>query len=204
MRSDSLWARGRRAFGCAYPPDIHLVGGRNPFHEINEPAIRRPSEVVAMVTGSFHVNLPGATSVGICDKYRIAGAGSVPGDPAPVRGPCDFHRAGDERVRRAAHHGSQPPLIGSGAIALHKPDMGVIRGKCPASESGGLQIPESSLGDVHKLAATDLAYPHIEAAVRSETNEMNLPSGEIAASTSSPSKSVTRSNRASASGLRQK
>ena len=39
---------------------------------------------------------------------------------------------------------------------------------------------------------------------RSETNDMNLPSGEIAASTSSPSKSVTRSILASASGLRQK
>src|SRR5882724_8037438 len=165
MGSDPLGARRRRAFGRAYPPDIHLIGGRNAFNEIDEPAVRRPGEVVTMAAGSFHVNLPGITSIRVCDEDRVAGAGSVPGYPASVGGPGDFHRAGYEGVRRIAHDGSQPALIWSGAIALNKPEMRAITGKSQLSNRSRLQIPESALCDVYKLAATDMAYPHIKAAV---------------------------------------
>src|SRR3954463_2113207 len=126
MGSDPLGARRRRAFGRAYPPDIHLIGGRNAFNEIDEPAVRRPGEVVTMAASSFHVNLPRITSIRVCDEDRVAGGGSVPGYPASVGGPGDFHRAGDEGGGGPAHDETQPALIWSGAIALNKPDVGAI------------------------------------------------------------------------------
>ena len=88
-----------------------------------------------MVAGSFHVNLPGITSIRVCDEDRVADTGSVPGYPASVGGPDDFHRACDEGMRRAAHDGSQPALIWSGAIALNKPDVRRYYRKKPTFES---------------------------------------------------------------------
>ncbi len=92
-------------------------------------------------------------------------AGSVPGYPASVGGPGNFHGAGDEGMRRAAHEGCQPALIWSCAIALNKPDVGAITRKSQLSNRSWLEIAESAPCDVYKLAAADKAHPHIEAAV---------------------------------------
>src|SRR5204862_2790796 len=144
MRSDPLGAQRPRAFGRAYSPDIHFIGGRNAFNEIDELAVGRPGEVVTMIAGFFNVNLPGITSIRVCDEDRVADTGSVPGYPASVGGPGNFHRAGDEGTRRAAHEGCQPALIRSCAIALNKPDVGAITRKSQLSNRSWLQIPESA------------------------------------------------------------
>src|SRR4051794_14009538 len=165
MGSDPLGARRRRAFRRAYAPDIHLIGGRNAFHKIDEPAVRRPGKVMTMAARFFRVNLPRVASIRVCDEDRVARSGSMPGYPAFVGGPGDFHRAGYEGVRRIAHDGSQPALIGSRAKALDKPEMRAITGKSQLSNRSRLQIPESALCNVYKFAAADMAYPHIKAAV---------------------------------------
>ena len=156
-----------------------------------------------MDAGSVDVDLAPVVAIPIGNEDRVAVVGRVVHQARSIGRPGGMQAALQEppMFRRNDRREPRAEAIRSHRHLLEKPELRVVVREPDVTNRTEIEVGKASLGHVDESAAARWRDPGVEPPSRSERNAVKLPSGEIAASISSPAKSVSRCTTTPSSGF---